>query len=70
MTQTFCKDSRCLISVQVIAATNIAETSLTISGIVFVVDSCFSKQSFYDPLTGMQQKLSRKKLTLLDLQIL
>ena len=42
-----------MICLQVIAATNIAETSLTISGIVFVVDSCFSKQSFYDPLTGM-----------------
>lgn len=29
---------------QVIAATNIAETSVTLEGIVYVVDSCFAKQ--------------------------
>ena len=37
---------------QVIAATNIAETSLTLDGVVFVLDSCFSKQSVYNPITG------------------
>lgn len=29
---------------QVIAATNIAETSVTLEGIVYVIDSCFAKQ--------------------------
>lgn len=37
---------------QVIAATNIAETSVTLEGIVYVIDSGFAKQRCYNPLTG------------------
>ena len=33
---------------KVIVATNIAETSLTIEGVVYVVDCGFSKQRFYN----------------------
>ncbi|CAH9112194.1 unnamed protein product [Cuscuta europaea] len=35
---------------KVIISTNIAETSLTLEGIVYVVDSGFSKQRFYNPV--------------------
>ncbi|GAA5968666.1 hypothetical protein JCM11641_007718 [Rhodosporidiobolus odoratus] len=38
---------------KVILATNIAETSLTIDGIYYVVDPGFSKQNAYDPRLGM-----------------
>ena len=38
---------------QVVVATNIAETSLTIPGIGFVIDCCFAKQAFFNPLTGV-----------------
>jgi ATP-dependent RNA helicase DHX8/PRP22 len=38
---------------KVIIATNIAETSLTIDGIVYVVDPGFAKQNAYDPKLGM-----------------
>ncbi|MCI10515.1 ATP-dependent RNA helicase DHX35-like, partial [Trifolium medium] len=34
---------------KVVISTNIAETSLTLEGIVYVVDSGFSKQRFYNP---------------------
>ena len=34
-------------------ATNIAETSITIENIVYVVDSCFVKIKNYDPATNM-----------------
>ena len=36
-----------------VVATNIAETSLTVDGIMFVVDSGFSKLKLYNPKVGM-----------------
>ncbi|KAG8761183.1 DEAH-box RNA helicase prp16 [Serendipita sp. 396] len=38
---------------KVIVATNIAETSLTVDGILFVVDSGYSKLKVYNPKVGM-----------------
>ncbi|GJZ49631.1 probable pre-mRNA-splicing factor ATP-dependent RNA helicase DEAH9 [Tanacetum coccineum] len=35
---------------KVVISTNIAETSLTLEGIIYVVDSGFSKQRFYNPV--------------------
>ncbi|KAL9671491.1 hypothetical protein QQ045_009059 [Rhodiola kirilowii] len=39
---------------KVVLATNIAETSLTLEGIVYVVDSGFSKQRYYNPVTDIE----------------
>mmetsp|Transcript_26254 Transcript_26254/g.38918 ORF Transcript_26254/g.38918 Transcript_26254/m.38918 type:complete len:1058 (+) Transcript_26254:41-3214(+) len=39
---------------KVVLGTNIAETSLTIDGICFVVDTGFCKQKSYNPRTGME----------------
>eukprot|EP00808_Paulinella_micropora_P001053 g33924.t1 len=39
---------------KVVLATNIAETSLTIDGIVYVIDPGFSKQNSYNPRSGME----------------
>ncbi|PHH82135.1 hypothetical protein CDD82_6893 [Ophiocordyceps australis] len=38
---------------KVVLATNIAETSLTIDGIVYVIDPGFVKENVYDSVTGM-----------------
>ncbi|XP_013784938.2 LOW QUALITY PROTEIN: putative pre-mRNA-splicing factor ATP-dependent RNA helicase DHX16 [Limulus polyphemus] len=39
---------------KVILATNIAETSLTIDGIIYVIDPGFNKQNSYNARTGME----------------
>ncbi|XP_074357100.1 putative pre-mRNA-splicing factor ATP-dependent RNA helicase DEAH9 [Apium graveolens] len=39
---------------KVVISTNIAETSLTLEGVVYVVDSGFSKQRFYNPITDVE----------------
>eukprot|EP00948_MAST-09A_sp_MAST-9A-sp1_P003763 g3763.t1 len=39
---------------KVVLATNIAETSLTIQGIRYVIDTGFCKQKSYNPRTGME----------------
>lgn len=41
-------------TLQVILATNIAETSLTIDGIKYVIDPGFCKQNSYNARTGME----------------
>ena len=40
-------------SLQVVIATNIAETSLTIDGIYYVVDPGFVKQKVYNSKSGL-----------------
>nr|XP_009383477.1 PREDICTED: probable pre-mRNA-splicing factor ATP-dependent RNA helicase DEAH9 isoform X2 [Musa acuminata subsp. malaccensis] len=39
---------------KVVISTNIAETSLTLEGVVYVVDSGFSKQRFYNPISDIE----------------
>lgn len=46
-----------MLFVQIVVATNIAETSVTLEGVVCVIDSCFAKQQAYNPLTGLESLL-------------
>lgn len=39
---------------QVVLATNIAETSLTIDNIIYVIDPGFCKQNHFNSRTGME----------------
>ncbi|XP_073139780.1 probable pre-mRNA-splicing factor ATP-dependent RNA helicase DEAH9 isoform X1 [Henckelia pumila] len=39
---------------KVVISTNIAETSLTLEGVVYVVDCGFTKQRFYNPMTDIE----------------
>ncbi|VAH74555.1 unnamed protein product [Triticum turgidum subsp. durum] len=39
---------------KVVISTNIAETSLTLEGVVYVVDSGFSKQKCYNPISDLE----------------
>lgn len=39
---------------KVVLATNIAETSLTIDGICYVIDTGFNKQNSYDARAGIE----------------
>jgi ATP-dependent RNA helicase DDX35 len=39
---------------KVVVATSVAETSITLEGVGFVVDSCFAKATFFDPRAGVQ----------------
>eukprot|EP00796_Vickermania_ingenoplastis_P005219 gene5220-3737_t len=40
---------------KVVLATNVAETSITIGNLYYVIDSGFCKQSIFDPRTGMEE---------------
>ncbi|KAK9846930.1 hypothetical protein WJX84_012141 [Apatococcus fuscideae] len=42
---------------KVVAATNVAETSLTLEGVTFVIDACHVKQKTYNPRTGLEALL-------------
>ena len=42
---------------KVVVSTNIAETSLTIDGVVYVVDPGFSKQKVYNPRIRVESLL-------------
>ena len=54
-----------IIDFQVIVATNIAETSLTVDGIIFVIDGGYCKLKVFNPRIGKfyYNSVSRKKKT-------
>jgi HrpA-like RNA helicase len=43
---------------KVVFATNIAETSVTIEGIKFIVDSGFAKMKYFDPQSGVDSLIT------------
>jgi hypothetical protein len=43
-----------LVLFQVVLATNIAETSVTIDNIIYVIDPGFCKQNYFNSHTGME----------------
>lgn len=49
-----CKNIEVLCIFKVILATNIAETSLTIDNIIYVIDPGFAKQNNFNSRTGME----------------
>ncbi len=51
---------------KVVLATNIAETSITIDGVVFVIDPGFVKQNSYNPRTGMSSLIVVPVSTLMN----
>lgn len=42
---------------KVVVSTNVAETSLTLEGVVYVIDGCFVKQRVFNPLLGLDALL-------------
>ncbi len=46
---------------QVVIATNIAETSLTIDGIAYVIDAGFCKQNSYNARTGNNKGAKQRR---------